>query len=500
MTGNGHDVVPVVPLHPDREVRSIHGHGPYALGVRFRLKFTVSIEEKRKIMAKKKRAVAAPVPTVRETLRDFARRLAPMVAAGLISLVTAKQLVKAHASSTSRGTQTISGSGAYSIRDALADIAGAAGGVAGAAAGLPFGPYGAAMGGAAGAGAAKRITQGIIGSGDYTVLTNSLMKNGYTLSEGQQIPQFVISGQGMNVRHCEYCFDVVAPTNPSNFLNNLFTINPTNTTLFPWLSVIAGNFQQYKINGMIVQYKSLSSDITAGGALGSVVIATDYNVVDVKYVSKVAMENSQYATSCKPSLSMVHAIECDPRVRPTELLFTRATATSTSVFDPRFYDFANLQIATSGLPSVAGTILGEIWISYDITFSKPIIGTALLSGNIGFMQTSAGAAPTTPFGTSRTVSTLSNYTFSPNSIISNRAGQAICIYSVSCTVPLTPIFTPIGTGSGSMLEQVAPLATTTGYVGVFLLTFGAAGDGVTFGTAGWASMTSSALIRVVTTV
>ncbi len=49
------------------------------------------------------------LPSVTETLRDFARRLAPLVASGLITAVTARKLIQSHPTAE-MGTQTISGS------------------------------------------------------------------------------------------------------------------------------------------------------------------------------------------------------------------------------------------------------------------------------------------------------------------------------------------------------------------------------------------------------
>jgi hypothetical protein len=121
--------------------------------------------------------------------------------------------------------------------------------------------------------------------------------------------------------------------------------------------------------GCIFEFKTLSSDITSGGALGSVVLATDYDSADASYASKVVMENSEYAVSAKPSVCQIHAVECDPAVTFSSIKFIR-DAPVPSGKDVRLYDMGNFQIAMEGLPTSSGT-LGELWVSYEVALYKP---------------------------------------------------------------------------------------------------------------------------------
>jgi len=247
-------------------------------------------------------------------------------------------------------------------------------GRAGTAAGMAFGgPVGAAVGGALGRGVSA-----ITGYGDYEVKQNSLS----TMSTSMDtVPQFVRNDHAVRVIHREYVRDLQVPTIPSEFVNNTFVINPSNSQLFPWLSSLSKQYQQYNIRGMIVEFKSMSSDYAASGPLGTVAIATNYNVSDLPFASKIALENSEFAVSCKPSMSLMHAIECDPEFSGRKYYYVRDAATEGSgTSDPRLYDMGLLQIATNGLPGEAGTTLGEIWVSYDIEFTKPILPSSFESG------------------------------------------------------------------------------------------------------------------------
>lgn len=234
------------------------------------------------------------------------------------------------------------------------------------------------FGGTMGAAVGKRMGRGlaaITGYGDYQVSANSLS----TVSASvDMVPQFARTDHSVRVCHREFIGDLKVPLNPDEFKNNFVElINPANTTLFPWLSKMATLYTQYRIHGMVITYKTMSSNYSAGGGpLGTVIIATNYNVNDQSFTTKVQMENSEFAVSCNPSSSLIHAIECDPKFSGLQTLYVLDPATQQpgAVSDPRFYHYGKLQIATSGLPGAYNNTMGELWISYDIELMKPVIG------------------------------------------------------------------------------------------------------------------------------
>lgn len=245
----------------------------------------------------------------------------------------------------------------------------------GAQMGAKYGPLGALAGRGMGAGLAA-----VTGYGNYSVRSNSLGKMSTSVD---MIPQFVKNDHSIRVTHREFIRDLVVPNDPSTFSLQSFLINPANKELFPWLATMARQYSQYKIHGMVFAYKTMSSDITAGGSLGTVVLATNYNSIDRAFVNKIEMENSEFAVSTKPSMSLIHAIECDPKYSGLDVLYVRDPSyETTDTNDKRFYDYGRFQIATTGLPGAAGTTMGEMWVSYDIEFMKPIIGGTGLPGYI----------------------------------------------------------------------------------------------------------------------
>jgi hypothetical protein len=156
------------------------------------------------------------------------------------------------------------------------------------------------------------------------------------------------------------------------FDNRPFKINPTNALCFPWLSIIASQYDQWEPNGIVFEFVSTSSEYNgASQALGTVIMSTDYDILDAPYTTKQLAENADYACSTKPSQSLLHGIECDPRERPLPIMYTHSESGPS-----RFQDLGNFQLATVGC-SVSDVSLGELWVSYDITFYKKQIVPAV---------------------------------------------------------------------------------------------------------------------------
>jgi hypothetical protein len=210
----------------------------------------------------------------------------------------------------------------------------------------------------------------ITGVGDYKITSNTL----YGASRTSSVPSF----EGMNcirVVHKEYLGDITSTT---SYLNTPFSINPGLQSTFPWLSAIAANYEQYFINGMIVNFVSTSAMAlnSTNTALGKVVMATEYNAERPTFSSTSEMLNTVYSNYGKPSEDLIHAIECDPRQVASKLYYIRSAGVP-SGSDPRLYDLGIFQLATEGMQATAN--IGGLWISYDVTLCKPVLGNSLVS-------------------------------------------------------------------------------------------------------------------------
>ena len=129
---------------------------------------------------------------------------------------------------------------------------------------------------------------------------------------------------------------------------------------------------------MLVEFKTTCGDAisSTNSALGEVVISTNYNSVSPFTTSstKSQLLNEEYATSTKPSMSAIHAIECAPTQSPLTRLYTRGTSTNAAATgaDLRLYDLGSLAVGTFGQQAASAT-LGELWITYEVILFKPRI-------------------------------------------------------------------------------------------------------------------------------
>jgi hypothetical protein len=159
----------------------------------------------------------------------------------------------------------------------------------------------------------------------------------------------------------------------------------------PWLESLAANFEQYDLMGMLFEYKSLYSDASTTPYLGAVIMATEYNSAKPAFADKLAMENSEFASSAKPSVSMFHPIECALKETPTRVKYIR-----TGPVPPgsaiNLYDVGIFQIATEGQPAAgAGGVIGELWCTYNIRLLKPILTKSITGASSDFFTSASGS-------------------------------------------------------------------------------------------------------------
>jgi len=243
----------------------------------------------------------------------------------------------------------------------------------------------------------------LFGHGDYDVRVNSLMQGSKDPSGergSNMVPKFQNDGRGVRIKEREYIGDITASAAQGLFNNQSFPINPGLSSTFPWLSTVAGQFEEYEFMGLVFEYISTSSEFNGSSqALGSVTMATDYDPTDPPYVNLIQMQSSDYSCMVKASKSMEHGIECDPTERPSRVSFVRTGNVSD---DLKFYDLGLFQVATQGM-SVANVDVGQLWVSYDVMLKKKQLiagqlGTTIGESSLVFTNPTSAV----PFGTGNT--------------------------------------------------------------------------------------------------
>jgi hypothetical protein len=166
-----------------------------------------------------------------------------------------------------------------------------------------------------------------------------------------------------------------------------YNINPGIKDLFPWLSGIAGRFQEYRINRMKVEFQTRTAT-TQGGI---VVLAPDYSVSD----APPSIEQDMMAYQDAVSSTVWRDVHC--KLDPKALMstgarkFVRAQVTSG---DSHLYDAGKFYIGHE--TTYLGTV-GKLWVDYDISLFTPQLNSTaepVVSAKVACI----GLDPNFPFG------------------------------------------------------------------------------------------------------
>lgn len=264
------------------------------------------------------------------------------------------------------------------IKAALISAGGGIGGYVG-------GPAGSMLGSKVGA-----FVSRIVGAGQYTVKNNTLM--------GPAGYKFGDATTNVRIQHREYLTDIVAST---DFALQSFPIQPGDTTTFPWFSRLASSFQQYQLKGCVFYFRSMSAEWSGNSqTIGTIIMGTQYNAEEPNFMSKVEMLAHEFSCSSKATQDLLHPVECARNQTFNPQLFLR-TEELKDEDDIMLYDWGNFQIATVGFDGGAvGTVIGELWVTYDIELLKPRLNRSIGLGDTYFHYRTIGAIDSLPLGDS----------------------------------------------------------------------------------------------------
>lgn len=188
----------------------------------------------------------------------------------------------------------------------------------------------------------------------------------------------------MRVPYTEECIGAVSSLG-ATFVNSTFVINPANTTTFPWLSSIAAKFEKYKFNKLMFKFVSSSADAvgSTNTALGTVILNTNYDVLDTAFATQTQMEDYGGASEDKPAEHQIHNVDCKGRRGGFDghrfnLVSSGTTATGVaypSNSSAHDYDLGLFQVATVGQQAVS--VLGRLYVCYQVDLQRRKLDTPL---------------------------------------------------------------------------------------------------------------------------
>ena len=347
------------------------------------------------------------------------------------------------------------------------------------------GPAGAAVGGLA-AGALSSF----LGLGDYEIKDNVFLHG--------SLPKMIndTPSGGTIIRHQEYLGDIITSATPNTFNLQSFALNPAAEGTHPWLAQIAANYEEYEYEGLVFQFRSTSADAlnSTNTALGSVIMATNYDAADPLFLSKAEMLNYEFSCSAKPSELAAHdRVRTEPNCARAPITHVRPAAGGADV---RFFDLGNFQIATTGFQGTSVNI-GELHCTYQVRLLKPKLFVALGS-DINYSRTvnNIGVAAAQPLGTAGTQAgtdnigltfTATTVTFPPSRIIERYWVTYFVAGSIAAAI-VNPIVTLTNATADPLIGITSPPNATTSLTMLQKFEVRTNGDGtrpvVTFGVAG----------------
>jgi len=227
----------------------------------------------------------------------------------------------------------------------------------------------------------------------------------------------------------------------SPFVVDGYVINPGNTTLFPWFSTIAANYEEWRCEMCVFSYESES--YTASGSAvsaGKMLLATNYNVSPVSlnanlFGTDVEMENYINSERGVPYSEIWHdALGGDHRLKsdPLKNYFVNYGANTLAATGDttKFYDLGVFQIATQGnnVGSNPAPELGELYVTYQFTMIRPrqipSSDAVLLQAMHAAETPDASATPAQLFGSSATGPIITTNAYIPSQQLNSTVGNS----------------------------------------------------------------------------
>lgn len=172
------------------------------------------------------------------------------------------------------------------------------------------------------------------------------------------------SGGGTRIRHRELVNGAIAGS-VAYSLQKAYALNPGNNLLFPWLSVQALQYQEYKIHSLSVDWVPIAPTSTQG----DVILAVDYeasNPAPTTEVQAADLAGTNTFSCWRQSslkLSNRNMFPAGPR---------KYIRNGNQYGDIKTYDCGNVFVCTEN--QISTSVIGKIYVSYDIEFFAPFNG------------------------------------------------------------------------------------------------------------------------------
>ncbi len=154
------------------------------------------------------------------------------------------------------------------------------------------------------------------------------------------------------------------------FATTQFSINPGQSSSFPWASKLASLFEKYHFDMLEFYYRREVSEFATNGQSGKVMLSFDYDASDAPPTNKQqVLDTTPHADAmpCQPTISLNINTS---QMRSQDGWYVRTGAQPANT-DIKTYDCGVLSVSTYGCANT--TAIGELRVRYKCTLYVPIL-------------------------------------------------------------------------------------------------------------------------------
>lgn len=194
------------------------------------------------------------------------------------------------------------------------------------------------------------------------VAAKSFAAAAYASGQRTNEPKIASKPGSTRIRHREL-LATVNGTAGSFAVAGSYVINPGLAASFPWLSTQAASWEQYRFHRLAFEFVTRSST----SAVGSVILAPDYDSLDAPPSSELVATSYRDATEDAPWKDQICLLDSSALQPIGPRKYIRSGAIPLS--DLKTYDGGILHacVAENG----ATTGLGKLWVEYDVELFVP---------------------------------------------------------------------------------------------------------------------------------
>jgi hypothetical protein len=251
----------------------------------------------------------------------------------------------------------------------------------------------------------------------------------------------VFNGKRMiRVNHRELVSTISGNT---SFEVNQFYLNPGMSGTFPWLSSIAGSFEQYRFNRLRFHYVTRAPSTY----IGSILMAPDYDALDSSPSSEIIASQMDGAVEDSPwkeqylDLSVQDMFPMGPRK------YIRTGTISSS--DLKTYDAG--QIFVCAVSCTDTSAIGKLWVEYDVELHIPQNPDTISINNVGASANYQLTGGNQSLSTGSAATVLYD-TENHNSLGASLASGVVTLPAGSYQVNASASFDGAGTTTTTLLE------------------------------------------------